>query len=454
MFANDRLPYIISSLQQHLLRYGYLPRETSIIDSADLFLTKAGDQISSQLFTFQRNGREFAFRPEFTASAAKHYAQSPDLHDEVIRWQFAGPIFLDNHPINRQPRVNVGAELIGTNASLSDVETVAVASTGLSNLGLTNQQITIGHAGLVKQVLSHYELDERTQRFIINNRSLLLEKGQQELLRKLEEYLPLRDNQSRHTIASQEELVNVLERLLSNRDNHIGGRTPQDIAQRILRKQNQTSEYNRIIQAITTLEMLLTFSQPASSAFNELHDLLPTDDTIQNTLVEWQEIVKSLNIYHIDEDMITIQPELALTWDYYTGIVFEIRSEKLILATGGRYDELISLMRGSISAPAIGFAYDVNAVASLTDSSTSIQSWTPLTFFLPDDISTAGQAIRWITMLRNSGLSVRTIMDKNASCDFSISEGLLYFKTTDSYYNQDQIGTLIQDIKEFDQRDI
>jgi histidyl-tRNA synthetase len=57
---------------------------------------------------------------------------------------------------------------------------------------------------------------------------------------------------------------------------------------------------------------------------------------------------------------------LARNWEYYTGIVFELyTSDEIDLGGGGRYDELVSLIGGQESVPAVGFAFNVDHLLGL-----------------------------------------------------------------------------------------
>src|SRR5690606_11335496 len=78
-------------LERTMNSFGYTIMEMPVIENADLFLTKAGDQVIEKLFTFERYGQQLALRPEFTAAAAYHYANSGN--NAVVRWQFHGAIF-------------------------------------------------------------------------------------------------------------------------------------------------------------------------------------------------------------------------------------------------------------------------------------------------------------------------------------------------------------------------
>ncbi len=107
MLSSQAIRRLTDSLQYELSLYGYEVIETPMIEPADLFLTRAGDQLITRLFTFERYGQQLALRPEFTAAAAHRYTQS-HTH-EVARWQFCGPVFEDNPGRREYQLLSMGA---------------------------------------------------------------------------------------------------------------------------------------------------------------------------------------------------------------------------------------------------------------------------------------------------------------------------------------------------------
>ncbi len=164
-----RTNWMLAEINQHMLLYGYDLIDLPIIDSADLFLVKAGDQIINSLFTFDRQGKQFALRPEFTASAADYFAKTQG--NPVARWQFAGPIFEDkSHEFSVEfEQLGIGAELIGLGGSLAEAEIIAMSAIGLKKIGIQNAQITIGNIGLIREIIRQFDLDTRTQRLLLHN---------------------------------------------------------------------------------------------------------------------------------------------------------------------------------------------------------------------------------------------------------------------------------------------
>lgn len=365
-------------LQTHMAGYGYTLAETPIVEQAWLFLAKAGDQIVERLVMIERGGRELALRPEFTASAAYQYLQQSE---KVVRWQFSGPVFEDatGSTIGVRQRYNMGAELIGLQGATADAEIMQMAALGLDALGLSDWQMVIGHVGLMRAMLDSYALDERSLRFLLNHRGALHVHGTAHILERLDHYL---NGSAAQSTFNSPETIELLSRddirdhftrtLLSsvNPQAALGGRTREEIARRLLQKQQQAANREQILAACQFLEDWGKIHAPVSQAF-EVMNFHTRDNTLASGLIEeWHKTVNILLDAGLRPDQIIIQPDLARTWDYYTGAVFELRlanrsgnsHDYSLAAGGGRYDELIQLIGGKSPVPAVGFAYYVDAI--------------------------------------------------------------------------------------------
>src|SRR5258706_588822 len=160
---------VTAELQRTMSRFGYALVETPMVEHADLFLTKSGDEAINRLFNFEMYGRQLCLRPEFTASAARLYIERYQHELKPIRWQFSGPIFRYESPQRSHSRqfTMLGTELIGPSGISGDAETMGLAGQGLLSLGLENWTLVVGHVGLVGQLLERFELDRRTRRWLL-----------------------------------------------------------------------------------------------------------------------------------------------------------------------------------------------------------------------------------------------------------------------------------------------
>jgi histidyl-tRNA synthetase len=395
---------LANALGEHMGHYGYELIETPIIENADLFLTKAGDKVAEKLFTFERHGQMLALRPEFTAAAAHLYTLQQEK--QVARWQFSGAVFEDD-PTNHQheyQRYSVGAELIGMSNIIADAEVISMAVHGLLSLDIQDWTLVIGHVGLTQRLLAKFELDPRTQHFLLSQRHLLRggSKGKMNVLAHLARYIPNQGGVGETTQTSLELLVNT------NRSDTLGGRTPNDITQRIAKKRQQANQQGQINDALHFLQAWMNIESPYDEAMQTIQEFIGDDKQSRQMVNEWKNLMDLLESSQVPMGQVKIQPDLARTWDYYTGVVFEIRaSDGVQLAGGGRYNELTRLIGGGSETSAVGFAYYADKVLERITPSQIVTA--PTVYVLPDDHPTT--ASRWAYELRKRGVRVIVIED-------------------------------------------
>ena len=355
-----RIREIETILQQHMGLSGYDLIDVPVIEDADIFLTRAGNTIIEQLFTFERFGRLLALRPEFTAAVAHRYIQ--EKHTDPVRWQLSGSIYVDEpSDISQQyEQHNIGAELINQNGIMAEAEIVAMAAQGMAKLDVRDWHLVIGHVGLQLHLLSQFGLDNRTYRILLTQRDRLKEHGKQAVLDYLNEVLPVDDSSLIPQSGNGQETQQMLDVLLDSTPygNTMGGRSRHDIAARLLKKHDRALERSQIARAIDFLEKWGNIRGKASEIGSEIQSFIASDDSYgQQLFDEWYQMIDLLHAYGISDEQIIIQPDLTKNWDYYTGIVFGIRANDSYVASGGRYDGLTQLLGGEDIIPAVGFAY-------------------------------------------------------------------------------------------------
>jgi len=368
-------------LQQSMARFGYQPVETPIVEYADLFLTKSGDEAANRLFNFEVRGRQLCLRPEFTASAARLYVERFQHAPKPLRWQFAGPVFRYESPQRSHSRqfTMLGVELIGPSGVAGDAETIGLAAYGLSAVGLGDWTLAIGHVGLVNALLERFELDRRTHRFALGQIENLRrpDRGRafvEEQFAAMYSGLPQQTERLEQSIErlnamdGESDLGKALELLLesANLGTTGTGRTNEDVARRLLRKRRRAGQQPAVKRALDFLEMLTAIEGDPDEAFSALESLLPDDESIRETARSFRAVLDLLPAYGVAPERIRLQMGLARGLNYYTGIVFEAHTRAGDAASqlcgGGRYDDLIRILGAGQNTPAIGFAYGLERI--------------------------------------------------------------------------------------------
>ncbi len=441
-----RTTHILSTLNRHMQLYGYNLIDLPIIDIADLFLVKAGDQIINTLFTFERQGKQFALRPEFTAPAAVYFANTDG--EAVVRWQFSGSVFDDksHESSSDYERLGVGAELIGLGGSLADAEIIAMSASGLDKVGITDAHITIGHIGLLRAILEPFKLDIRTERFLLHNIPALSDpdKGKQWIFDEFINQLSPVKHQSAPIIETYKTTILEANEVSST----MGGRTQEDIMRRVFLKQQRLIDRKNVSTALDYLDKWCHFSDTPEKTFSYLATLVSGNIGAERLLMEWRDTISLLEAYQISLSRITIKPSLARSWDYYTGIVFELHINESHLGGGGRYDDLAQLIGSKVGIPAVGFAYyGDRLIRSLSDTPLLIEPVITIISYGDNMVN----ATKWANKLRNCGLSVQ-ILPQTMRNSSNIHELYLENLTTAHFrtlkYDIQQIDLLINDLKQ------
>jgi ATP phosphoribosyltransferase regulatory subunit HisZ len=367
------MAYRIRQLENRLLDFitqsGYDLIEIPMLESADVFLTRAGDKIIDRMFTFEHRGRLLALRPEFTAAAARHY--NAHFAGQTVRWQFAGVTFADDadETASNFQQHSIGVELIGQTGIAAESEVMGILAESTAKTGLQNWHLVSGHVGLQSHLLGRFGLDSRTARLLLAQREILKnpEQGKAYALEQINHVLAhtVEENALTDGIPfdnNTDGTQRMLDVLLDSTQygTTMGGRTRKEIALRVLQKRQRALEQHQIVAALDFLEQWVNFREALPTAFGRVADFIESDDILgQHLLSEWQQTIEQVQ-RKTGAENILIQPNLARNWEYYTGIVFGIRANSgEYVAGGGRYDELIGLLGGQ-KTPAAGFAFYLN----------------------------------------------------------------------------------------------
>lgn len=237
------------------------------------------------------SGERVVLKPDGTIPVARFYIDS--LKKGLARLFYVTNIFIFEETGRKsREKWQCGAELIGENSVITDVELVALALDVLQRLGLTGVKVSLSHAGLIRALLEEMQLPTQEQSRIFDQ---ILDGD----LKRLANIRP-----------DKPELMQVLSLLLK-----LKGKSP-GLLKNI-----------RVISA------------------KKLPKFKPSLDNFIGVV----ELLENLG-YDYNIDMAS-----GKGFEYYTGIIFHLSIGKEIIGGGGRYDELIPQMGGR-DTPAAGFA--------------------------------------------------------------------------------------------------
>ena len=138
------------------------------------------------------------------------------------------------------------------------------------------------------------------------------------------------------------------------------GRSPQAIAERMVDKV-QEAQFQLDAKSADTLRRYLSMEVPMSQAPQVLMDFADqTGLTFGLAGKEFFQRVDVLKHVGLDLDRMTYKASLGRNLEYYTGVLFEASVADVVVAGGGRYDRLCSLLGAAEPIPAVGFSISLD----------------------------------------------------------------------------------------------
>lgn len=389
-------------LHQLMALHGYERLETPVLQPADLFLTRAGDQIITRLFTFEHNGKQIALRPEYTSPAMSQYIG--EGRKVPVRWQFGGIVFEAGADSYLRQHYSIGAEAIGWRAGLADAEILALAVEGVQSAGVTNLAVHVGHVAFLRALLGRQVKDARMQRFLLNHVQTLRQPDGREQVRE-QIGLLLRLDLSEAAAAGQSPSPAIVDALLQplERSQLMGGRTREDIQRRLLTKLERAESLSSLERGMDELEHLIALEGTPRDVMPALRGLCADDRAAAAMLDEWETLLRLGEMLGVAEDQVVLTPALSRNWDYYSGMVFELHSGSRHLGGGGRYDDLARLLGSAEAIPSVGLAWYADAVLEACPPGRFIRQTASVALSGPLD---GPFVARWAKALRAEGLVV------------------------------------------------
>ncbi|MCH7970674.1 MAG: ATP phosphoribosyltransferase regulatory subunit [Chloroflexi bacterium] len=412
--ARDRA---ISTLREIFGLRGYDRAETPILEQTELYLRKSGGALSSRLYDFSEpGGYDVSLRPEFT-SAVLRLAADRGVDNGTLRLMYDGPVFRyagpeDEDGSKTRQFTQLGAELIGPRAPAADGEVIAMALEGLHGLGITNARVVVGHVGVVLAALSEFKLSERAKLFLVSNIGEL-KRGQVDAVSEKAAVLGFITDaviDDAQVAADRERLASTIERVMTEGigvplGQNTGSRTPEEIIARLARKLSQADNPEDFKRALEMLSRLSQVSGQVAETLDAGSELLSSAGVPAGLISDLREVLGAAEAEGVSRDQITVDFGLVRGLAYYTGMLFDIYAgdaTEETLGGGGRYDGLTRALGYDRDVPALGFAYNLDAIVETR--TRELDPTSDLALISPAESGSVGSAIQRARELRTSGI--------------------------------------------------
>ncbi len=424
-------------LVQLIGSYGYHYLETPVLEPTELFLRKAGGELASRMYSFTDTGNNpVSLRPEFTSPIMRHYLEHAREVLLPARWQYCGPVFRYEGNGNGSGQfTQVGAELIGSSSVMADVELLRLAAEIPSLLEVKDLRINVADLDVVHSILNAVGVSERAAAFIIENVSRLREgreavpavmaqarllnlaaseNGDDPLSRAID---GLDDDQSRTVLKGLLEWSGV---------DQFGQRDPDEVVGRLLSKLrggDNSAALTRGMELISDLAGINGEPAPSLAALRSVVAEAGADTTAVDRFEEFLQLILT------EPDIansLTVDLGLVRGLAYYNGLVFEVTlpGSSTPIGGGGRYDSLSTALGSEKPVPALGFAYNLEALLLSredqygADRTARVQCGALVVAERPDGYE---QACRTASALRGEGVNVELDV-----CNLDLEQALTY----------------------------
>ena len=337
---------------------GFEEYDTCVLEHEELYIRKAGDEISKQLYSFEdKGGRRLSLRPEMTPSLARLVLQHKKSLSFPIKWFSMPQCFRYERMTKgrRREHFQWNADIIGQADIVAEAEILMLLISACELMGLSAKEIRV------------FINDRRILNSILNQISVPQEMHS--------EVLVIMDKRDKISIEALSKLL-------------------QDIGM----STTQVDQLNEYLLKSDLIELK-----------KDLNDTQGIDE-LQN-LMEMMEKAGFSDYLQFD---ISIVRGLS----YYTGAVFEVNSpakQHRAICGGGRYDSLLSTYGGEI-VPAVGFGFgDVVVLDVLKDLERFPELPRKLDYtIIPFAREQVGTALNIAAILRKNGSTV--------DCNFSMKK--------------------------------
>jgi ATP phosphoribosyltransferase regulatory subunit len=343
---------------------------TPVIQPADPFLDMAGEDLRRRIFlTASETGTSLCLRPEFTIPVCRRHIETATGTPK--RYAYLGEVFRQRRG-GAEEFYQAGIEDLGErDVASADARAIvdAMEVLGLVMPGRT-LALTLGDQAVFEAVVKALGLPLGWQKRLIHAFGDRVQLDA--LLDRLARPQPvpgLDPEIEALLLAGREDaLVARLERTMEETGYSTNAsRSPAEIARRLGEKR-ALAETRLDGTALLLLREFLTLRLPLADASAALAGFADAADLrLGPAIAAFDARLAALANAGADLEAMTYRAAFGRPLDYYTGMVFEIvaAGSTTVLAGGGRFDRLMTLLGAQSHIPAVGFSLWLDRIEAL-----------------------------------------------------------------------------------------
>ncbi len=341
---------------------GYTRHEPSVLQPADIFLDRSGEEIRRRTFELtDPSGRELCLRPDLTIPTCRWQVESGNAYP--ARLCYHGLAFRHQPLEPHRPTQfwQAGLELLGVgDRAAADIEAMRLTVEAVRAAGLAEFDVKIGDLGLFAALVDGLDVPAQWRGRLKRH---FWRAGYFEAL--LQRMTSGASNDSQRLLAhlgglAPDDARKAVEGLLDMvGEAPLGARTREEIADRLLEQAADAAALRLDPEVAHVITEMLDVSGPAPEALARIRKLTKSA-VLDAPLESMRARLDALGALGIEPARVTFAARFGRNMEYYTGFVFELWSRDaegtVQVAGGGRYDGLLEALGAGRPIPAIGSA--------------------------------------------------------------------------------------------------
>ena len=343
---------------------GYVCEEPSVLQPADIFLDRSGEEIRRRTFTLtDPSGRDLCLRPDLTIPICHQVVKAKTPLPARICYN--GLVFRHQPSEPHRPTqfFQAGAELLGlADRAQGETEIMMLTVEALRAAGLKDFSVKIGDLALFGALVDALDVPAQWRARLKRHfwragyfEALLARMTQgaaSDAQRLLGSLGGLSESESRAAIEGLMDLV---------ADAPQGARTREEIVERLMEQAADAAALRLDPRIADVITRLLAVSGTAEESLAEIRKLMQgANIALDAPLAAMQARLAALKSLGVAEDKISFAARFGRNMEYYTGFVFELwardKEGPVQLAGGGRYDTLLEMLGADHAVSAVGIA--------------------------------------------------------------------------------------------------
>ena len=328
---------------------GFVLSEPDVLLDSEYIIQRSGENFRRSMLTFENeDGKVMCLRPDLTVASCIKYLEKKSKS----KIYYSGQAYRRNNK-KKSELVNdqLGIEILGSkNQSQDDYKVIKTILNSAEKIKSKKIEIKVGDISLFNRLINSLDMPERWKLRLI--RHFWRPKYFEELLKRLEK------NADIDSVTFDADKKRFDEMKKMDQEKVIAGRSISEILKRFDKKIKDPRSFNEGKQIVKIIRSFLKINCKLSKLDKTLLDFIKKNNLKKNVFKEFKSIQNFKKLKH----KVNFITNFVRDIEYYTGIVFEIFSDKKEIARGGRYDDLLKSLGAKKKIPAVGAAINLNNI--------------------------------------------------------------------------------------------